>query len=72
MVLIACHDPDFQTTQENIREFFSKLEEVTFQLKLFSDETLDSHPTAVNRADSDLGAVQEARSNERVGISRLD
>ena len=57
MVLTTCHDPDFQRTQENIREFFSKLEEDIFQLKLFSDETLNSHPATVNRTDSDLEAV---------------
>lgn len=58
LVLTACHDPDFQTTQENIREFFSKLEEETFQLKLFSDEIFNSHPAAINRTDSNLKAVQ--------------
>ncbi len=37
MALTECHDPDFQVTQERIREFFSKLESETFQLKLFED-----------------------------------
>ena len=36
-VLTECHDPDFQVTRERIREFFSKMEAETFQLRLFDE-----------------------------------
>ena len=37
MVLTECHDPDFQVTEERLREFFSKMEAETFQLRLFEE-----------------------------------
>ncbi len=41
-----CHDPNYETTQENIRREISAWEEETFQLRLFEVEAAAKPPLA--------------------------
>ena len=36
-VITHCHNPDYETMIEQVRSYFSKLEEEAFQLSLFEE-----------------------------------